>query len=544
MRMGLAGVVVATMTAAAVALPLAPAAAAAPDDITRAACKAPSVRVSDLTYAELTSRYVLNNGEPIPTLEQFLSYADSAGVGVLPEIKNWDVPAYAGYDWAPPGTTGDVSSRTPTALQPQLEDYLAQLTSFPRIPTKLIGSFDPSVLQWFKDQPASSGWERIWFRSTGGTDLVQPGTPPFAQEITKASGAPLTAADFGAGPDAALYARTYEGTTGGAPAATSIGLLNVLWFRGSLHSVDPSVDLPYDVPASMAAANLPVYVWFNTITGGDTATGGSPFPIGIVTGNRYDSSVPTPGWEASAALGARWIATDDTAGYKAWAASTSQPVPAMVAHRGGGTPGVAENSMAAFRQAVADGAAILETDVQWTKPERGDEIGVAVLMHDETIARTMKCRPGSGGPTITATVKGKQNASGWYRSKPLVRFRCTKGKAPLARPCPSPVRVGQGRNKKVRGTVVDTKGRKDSVVVKGIDVDLTPPSVRVSVLPLEPGGPTGADRIACRVRDPLSGPAGCDVDATLVSGVTYRYTATGRDVAGNRRVVSGRIRVP
>jgi glycerophosphoryl diester phosphodiesterase len=76
----------------------------------------------------------------------------------------------------------------------------------------------------------------------------------------------------------------------------------------------------------------------------------------------------------------------------------------MVAHRGGGEVGETmsthpENSLAAFNRAVADGAGVLESDVQWTKPEAGQEIGVPVLMHDQWINRTLKCKPAAVGCT-------------------------------------------------------------------------------------------------------------------------------------------------
>ena len=58
-----------------------------------------------------------------------------------------------------------------------------------------------------------------------------------------------------------------------------------------------------------------------------------------------------------------------------------------------------ENSLAAFQRAVADGAGVLESDVQWTKPEAGQQIGVPVLMHDQWINRTLKCKPSAVGCT-------------------------------------------------------------------------------------------------------------------------------------------------
>jgi len=53
---------------------------------------------------------------------------------------------------------------------------------------------------------------------------------------------------------------------------------------------------------------------------------------------------------------------------------------------------VSENSLSAFRDAIAAGADVLETDVQWTAPTTDEPNGVPVLMHDATINRTVRCR--------------------------------------------------------------------------------------------------------------------------------------------------------
>jgi hypothetical protein len=130
-----------------------------------------------------------------------------------------------------------------------------------------------------------------------------------------------------------------------------------------------------------------LYIRFNVITGGDSAGGGEA-TLG------YEVS---PGWDSLVTLeptNIAWIATDHTGPYGQWAQARSAgglDAPAMVAHRGGGTEAVSENSLAAFAQAITDGAAILETDVQWTRPTADAPNGVPVLMHDATINRTMRC---------------------------------------------------------------------------------------------------------------------------------------------------------
>ncbi len=63
------------------------------------------------------------------------------------------------------------------------------------------------------------------------------------------------------------------------------------------------------------------------------------------------------------------------------------PNPQFIAHRGG--PAHApENTLAAFQHAISLGVDWLEFDVQMTKDE------VLVVIHDETVTRTMKCPAG------------------------------------------------------------------------------------------------------------------------------------------------------
>jgi glycerophosphoryl diester phosphodiesterase len=171
-----------------------------------------------------------------------------------------------------------------------------------------------------------------------------------------------------------------------APAANSVGLQNIFW-AGS-------------VPKDMADAGYSSYVWYNTITKGDGPNDAPDF-----------GPFPSPGWNSVAGTTPppKWLATDKTAEYKQWATARGK-APEMVAHRGGGEVGeksdpFPENSLAAFNRATTDGAAILETDVQWTKPDSGHTIGTPVLMHDETINRTVTCKPSVPSCTLPPKTK-------------------------------------------------------------------------------------------------------------------------------------------
>jgi glycerophosphoryl diester phosphodiesterase len=66
----------------------------------------------------------------------------------------------------------------------------------------------------------------------------------------------------------------------------------------------------------------------------------------------------------------------------------------FVAHRGGIVPGYPENTIAAFRQAMAQGVQVIEVDLRGTKD------GEVVVMHDETVDRTTDGR----GPVASWTL--------------------------------------------------------------------------------------------------------------------------------------------
>lgn len=295
----------------------------------------PDAKVTDVTFEEL-NELELNNGEPIPTLAEFLDYANAEGVGVLPEIKTF-----------PPAE----GQPAPEPTQGQFEQYTEMIKERPNISEVLIGSFDEPTLKWFADNEPE--WTRVWFRGVGGTN-ADPFEPPTVAEMQSK-----------------------------APSADSLGLLNILYVQGTWAPSGATVN----VPQEFADANIPVYIWYNTATGGDSAEDGPALG---------DSGVTSPGWNSIAALqpaNVKWIATDFTKEYQQWS-ETVTDAPQMLAHRGGGEAGVSENSMSAFAEAVANGASVLETDVQWTKPTEKDPNGVPVLMHDATFARTAAC-PGA-----------------------------------------------------------------------------------------------------------------------------------------------------
>jgi hypothetical protein len=138
-------------------------------------------------------------------------------------------------------------------------------------------------------------------------------------------------------------------------------------------------------------------------------------------------------------------------------------------------------------------------------------------------------------PKITARVSSAHGKSryGWYRSSVTVTFTCVPDGAPLTGPCPAPVVLSHaGAGLSVTRTVSATDGGETTVVVRGIDIDLTRP--RVSIAGVRAGATYGATvpHARCVASDRLSGVASCRITRT-VRGTQVRYDATATDKAGN-----------
>ncbi len=378
------------------------------------------IPVSSLTYKELNERYVLKNGENIPKLDDVLKYANSAGVGVLPEIKSFGKQVSQG----------------------QVNQYIGLIKKYPNLYRNksrvLIGTFDPAVLEKFKTStdPRVRAWQRIWFRGAGpieDTSFVQPMAPPVKQEMDSPANTffnilgiePWASMDNNLKPYVMGMYQNNTGGTGGA--ANALGVINIGWTNASAEGENaygfaPNIFINDTFKwwsSSDSFKNTPVYIWYNTMTKGDSPADGPDFsPMQGV-------NVKSPGWDAvtdaipdteSGAKAPVWIATDDTAGYKNWRntrAQQSKDSPDMVAHRGGGVAGVGyvppakpntipyiENSMQAFKRAVSNDADYLEFDIGWTKD------GVPVIFHDSYINRVVNCRVWTDQSTSYAGLKG------------------------------------------------------------------------------------------------------------------------------------------
>lgn len=147
-------------------------------------------------------------------------------------------------------------------------------------------------------------------------------------------------------------------------------------------------------------------------------------------------------------------------------------------------------------------------------------------------------------PVLTAKVSspGGKNRFGWYRKPVTVSFKCTLGTDDLTEDCPYPRRLaGDGRGQKLSRTIVAFDGGKASVTVKGINIDRTPPVVRLKGL-RRGGSYPRVRQPVCVARDRTSGVLRC-VTGWLRRGRFVTYSARATDRAGNTRVLRFRTRI-
>ncbi|QGN34369.1 putative Ig domain-containing protein [Microlunatus sp. Gsoil 973] len=138
-------------------------------------------------------------------------------------------------------------------------------------------------------------------------------------------------------------------------------------------------------------------------------------------------------------------------------------------------------------------------------------------------------------PKITASLSSAHHRSrfGWYRSPVTIRFTCTVTSARLTSHCPAPVVLRhQGANQSVSRTIAAADGGTATVVVRGVNIDLTRPKVSIKG-PRDGATYKGsAPRARCAGLDRLSGVASCRLTKkTHGDRISYRATATDR--AGN-----------
>lgn len=138
-------------------------------------------------------------------------------------------------------------------------------------------------------------------------------------------------------------------------------------------------------------------------------------------------------------------------------------------------------------------------------------------------------------PIVTPHVDGK--LSGWNGGPVTVRFTCDPhplgGGAIVS--CPTPVTLrGDGRGQSVSRAGTAADGGRATATVTGLDIDDTPPTVRVGGTVAGASYRGTAPAATCLGSDALSKLTSCTVTRTQLAGRAVRDTAVAIDNAGNR----------
>ena len=140
-------------------------------------------------------------------------------------------------------------------------------------------------------------------------------------------------------------------------------------------------------------------------------------------------------------------------------------------------------------------------------------------------------------PTITYVSRTPAaNANGWNNVSVTVSWSCSDGLSGPVSGSVSQTVSTEGDNQQATGTCTDMAGNSNSATVSDIKIDLTPPTITGSRLPLANanGWNNESVTVSFTCGDVLSGVASCSPDATLSSeGAGQSATGTVVDMAGN-----------
>ncbi|MFI5495102.1 Neogenin [Actinoplanes sp. NPDC051859] len=185
---------------------------------------------------------------------------------------------------------------------------------------------------------------------------------------------------------------------------------------------------------------------------------------------------------------------------------------------------------------LTSGVAECPADRKVTEDGVGKEItGKAVDKAGNVASATVKLNVDVTAPTITASVAGEVNESGWYTTKPTVHFTCTDTGAGVTN-CPADITLHEdGADQKVTGTATDKAGNTATAAIL-LSVDRVAPQITADVL-----GERNADGwfrttpvIHFTCSDEGSAMATCPEDQEMVTdGGEQTVIGTATDMAGN-----------
>jgi hypothetical protein len=169
------------------------------------------------------------------------------------------------------------------------------------------------------------------------------------------------------------------------------------------------------------------------------------------------------------------------------------------------------------------------------EPAGGDYTtsSATVTVNGPDIQPTFVARPTVAAVLTSATPR---NRRGWYHTRVRVHFICNGAGAPVLGGCPTTlVLYRSGANVRVTRTIATTAGRRATVTLRGIKIDLTRPHVVLRGVRSHALYAGQAPRVSCAASDRISGIRSCRV----VTRVSHRstleaitYTATAVSWAG------------
>ncbi len=140
-------------------------------------------------------------------------------------------------------------------------------------------------------------------------------------------------------------------------------------------------------------------------------------------------------------------------------------------------------------------------------------------------------------PTVTGAPDRAPNASGWYQGPVTVSFTCADSGGSGVATCPPPQTLsGDGANQSVTASALDAAGNSAGVVVGGINIDRTVPTITGGEdRPANANGWYNAPVIVSfTCGDALAGVASCNAPVTVASeGANQSVTGSATDKAGN-----------
>lgn len=143
-------------------------------------------------------------------------------------------------------------------------------------------------------------------------------------------------------------------------------------------------------------------------------------------------------------------------------------------------------------------------------------------------------------PSLRArlTSKHPKNRYGWWTAPVTVHFTCSAGGGKLAGGCPKAVRIeSSGRNQQVHETIRTTDGRRASITVKGINIDLSRPGLRIVGPDEYSTYAFTAPRARCHASDRYSGVRSCVlVERRIPMTAGYKIVYHARAVSGSGTV--------